>query len=485
MAKEASMRAFKCPSCGAPLEPEVDSLTMKCPYCGGTVIIPESLRTSSRPAGPTMGEVFDFGLKGVDLNQIVGNAMHLPQAISLAQQGKIDEAADIYSQITGMQHADAVESVKAMAAGRAVSLTPGRPGATWGQAETSYQRSNVQVSTPSTFNPTSFTTGPSTAKSSGGGRSCGLLVGIIAAVAVLIFVLLGGGLALFSSFNSSASIVPAGFATQKLSFGSEGIGPGMFEDPRHIGVDANGNMTVADYQDGRIQIFGPDGKLLNGFSISPDGKKVYIDGLTVGRNGDIYIAHNQKIFIYDASGKQAGEIGDDTHDYSDVTFGGDGKLYAVANNENIVRFNPDYTIDLEVPNTFSTATDQTELESYLAVDGLGNMYIVGAFNYLVLKFSPQGKFLNRFGGHDESSNEDSVGKFTTPRSIAIDGYGRVYVGDFFDIKVFDADGAYLNKIDMMGSGVPFGVAVDGQNSVYAVTSDKKVLKFEVQKPNSQ
>src|SRR5512143_4124440 len=166
MAKEASIRAFKCPSCGAPLEPEVGTLTMKCPYCGGTVIIPESLRTRAPSAGPTMGEVFDFGLNGLDMNQIVGNAMHLPQAISLAQQGRIDEAADIYSQITGMQHADAVESVKAMAAGRAVSLTAGRPGVTWGQPERVYAMPSGQVSTPSTFNPSSFSTGPTTTSTS-------------------------------------------------------------------------------------------------------------------------------------------------------------------------------------------------------------------------------------------------------------------------------------------------------------------------------
>ena len=51
MTKNVSVRAFKCPSCGGPLEPETGTLTMKCPYCGGTVIIPESLRTPAASAG--------------------------------------------------------------------------------------------------------------------------------------------------------------------------------------------------------------------------------------------------------------------------------------------------------------------------------------------------------------------------------------------------------------------------------------------------
>ena len=92
-----------------------------------------------------MGDVFSFGLKGIDLNKIVGNAMQLPEAISLAQHGQIDEAARIYSQITGMEHADAVQAVKAMAAGHAVSLTPGKEGATWGQFETVLRLSQHQL----------------------------------------------------------------------------------------------------------------------------------------------------------------------------------------------------------------------------------------------------------------------------------------------------------------------------------------------------
>ena len=47
MANNSSIRAFKCPTCGAALEPQTGALTMKCNYCGGTVIIPQSLRIST------------------------------------------------------------------------------------------------------------------------------------------------------------------------------------------------------------------------------------------------------------------------------------------------------------------------------------------------------------------------------------------------------------------------------------------------------
>ncbi len=477
MAKDASMRAFKCPSCGAPLEPEIGTLTMKCPYCGGTVVIPESLRTPARSSGPTLGEAFEFGLNGIDLNQIVGNAMQLPEAISLAQKGRVDEAAEIYSKITGMDHSDAVAAVKDMASGRAVSLTPGRPGATWQQFETSYSEPSIQISTPSI----SASTGTGIPRAASSGRGCGLIVGIVAAAATLIVILVVAALLLFGNGGSSATILPAGLASKTLTFGAEGIGPGMLQDARSLGVDGNGNITVVDYQDGRVQTFDPNGGFISTFSISASGEKVYVSGMAVSRNGDAYIVHNQKIFVYDSSGTEIKELGDDEHDYDDVTFGDDGRLYALANDDTIVRFKQDGTIDLEIPDTFSNVTGDSELDAHLAVDGLGNMYIVGAFNYLVLKYSPDGKFVNRFGGEAESATDGQPGKFTSPRDIAVDGYGRIFVSDFFDIKVFDADGVYLNSIGVADGG-PFGLTFDGQNNLYTVTSKNKVLKFQLKKP---
>jgi uncharacterized Zn finger protein (UPF0148 family) len=38
-------KSFKCPSCGAPLEYEhLEALTVRCPFCSNSVIVPEELR---------------------------------------------------------------------------------------------------------------------------------------------------------------------------------------------------------------------------------------------------------------------------------------------------------------------------------------------------------------------------------------------------------------------------------------------------------
>src|SRR5258708_2300347 len=124
MANDASMRAFKCPTCGAPLEPVQGAITMKCGYCGSSVIIPQSLRT---PAATSSSGIPSYSIGGLDLNAMVGGAMRLPEVLSMAESGRVDEAAQLYSQITGLSHEDAVRSVQTMAAGQAVSIvaTPG------------------------------------------------------------------------------------------------------------------------------------------------------------------------------------------------------------------------------------------------------------------------------------------------------------------------------------------------------------------------
>ncbi len=476
MAKDASIRAFKCPTCGAPLEPETGSLTMKCPYCSSTVIIPESLRTPAPSSGPSIGEVFQFGLNGVDLNQIVGNAMHLPQAISMAQEGKIDEAAQIYSQITGMNIEDATKSIQALAAGHAVSLTPGQSNVRF-----SAQTGSGQPAMGTSYSTSSEPVGSTISTSSRGCSSTAMIAVITAAV--LVIGLAAAGYLIFSSSSSGAQkaavpLLPPGFASQVLSFGSKGIGPGMFTDARAVAVAPDGNIIVGDYQDGRIQTFDPGGKFVSTFSLGP---KVGVDALAAGRDGKIYAANQGMISILDPSGKLLNSIHDDMRYYEDLTLGADGTLYAITEDDTIVHFNSDGNINLEIKDAFENVTGQADTIQHIAVDGLGNIYIVGANNYLVLKYSPQGKYLDQFGGEADSAADFQPGKFVEPSGIAIDGYGRVFVSDVFsNVQVFDSTGTYLNSINADG----YSLALDGQGNVYVTLGDH-VEKYQVQKPTGQ
>jgi DNA-directed RNA polymerase subunit RPC12/RpoP len=498
MPKDASMRAFKCPTCGAPLEPETGTLTQKCPYCGGTVILPESLRTPPPSAGPTLNETFQFGLSGVDLNQIVGNAMHLPQAISLAQQGRVDEAANMYSQITGMEHADAMKAIEDLAAGRAVSLTPGRAGVVWGQTVGTNVSSS---STPSTFYGETFSSSSApSAQTKRGGLDIGYMLGsampfliVIIVVCSLIgafgtaligflprtltsfFTSSGGG----SSSNPVAPLLPSGYATQVLSFGTKGMGPGMFTDVRAITVESNGDIVAADYQDGRVQIFDPTGKFL---SLINMGSKVIINGLASSRAGNLYVVSQGKIYVYDSKGNAVKTISglDQGIYYSNIAFGPDDTLYATAEDDRILHFNSNGKINLQISKAFEDVTGNGEDGPLIAVDGLGNMFAVGSSNYLVFKFSPTGKYINQFGGEADPANIAN-GKFVEPSGIVIDGYGRIFVSDIFgNVQIFDSTGAYQNSFNAEA----YGMAMDDQNNVYVTLGDH-VEKYQIPKPAGQ
>ncbi len=113
MANDSSIRAFKCPACGAPLEPERGKSSMKCSYCGETVIIPESLRTPEPSSAPAPVHQYSFG--PIDTNAMMNQTAQMPQVFWLAQQGKFDEAAQIYSRLTGLSMEAALTAVKGMA----------------------------------------------------------------------------------------------------------------------------------------------------------------------------------------------------------------------------------------------------------------------------------------------------------------------------------------------------------------------------------
>jgi DNA-directed RNA polymerase subunit RPC12/RpoP len=506
MPGDSSIRAFKCPTCGAPLEPQAGALTMKCNYCGGTVIIPQSLRT---PAPGSTSSVPQYHWGGLNLTEIMGEAMRLPEAISLAEQGRITEAAQLYSQITGASLADATTAINQIVAGQAVALTPGQSGMQWGQTPAMYTGYTGFNQPGSVQTLGTFTTGSSSSPSQPGGFDFGYWIGsklpILIGLIVMCSLVVGFGIPLLgflpglvSSFTSSgsnssssssnpiATLIPqglsslgsSGFATQTLSFGSKGIRSGMLNDARAIGVDSNGNIIVADYQDGRVQIFDSTGKFVSTFSL---GSKAIIPSLAVSPDNKIYISNSGGISIFDESGSQLGTNQKGFIYYNDLKFGGDGLLYGITEDNTIDRFNSKGKINLEITKAFENVTGNPETIQHIAADGLGNIYILGANNYLVLKYTSAGKYVNQFGGQAKNPASPESGTFVSPEGIAVDGYGRIYVADpFLNVQVFDSTGKYIDSIPVKA----FNITIDNQNNVYATLRDK-VEKFQVQKPAGQ
>jgi DNA-binding beta-propeller fold protein YncE len=262
------------------------------------------------------------------------------------------------------------------------------------------------------------------------------------------------------------------FANVLLEFGSEGIGPGMFNDARSIGVDGAGRIYVAEYTGGRVQVFDPAGKFVSQWTIGD--RKTLIRGLATDRKGTVYVAEGGRIDRYRGeTGEKLGTLEYQRSGFDDVTVAADGGLVTAwqSNRDDIVVFDANGKLVRTIPEAISGASGDSELAMRVAVDGAGFIYALGRFNNGVFKFGRDGKFMNRFGG-----DGDQPGQFRAPYSIAVDGYGRIYVGDMKGIQVFDANGRYLALIS--SKGMAFGMVFNDKNELFVVARDH-VIKFAV------
>ena len=265
------------------------------------------------------------------------------------------------------------------------------------------------------------------------------------------------------------------FGNVLLTFGSEGIGPGMFTDARSIAVDGSGRIYVGEYTGGRIQVFDPSGKFVNQWSIGD--RKTILRGLAADRKGTVYAAHGGRINRYQGeTGEKLGELVYERSGFDDVTVGADGGLVAAwhSNRDDIIAFDSNGKVVRTIPEAISSASGDSELSMRVAVDGAGNIYALGRFNNAIFKFGRDGKFINRFSG-----GGDQPGQLRAGYSIAVDGYGRVYVGDIKGIQVFDANGRYLTLLEQ--KGMAFGMVFDDKNELFVVARDR-VVKYSVQAP---
>lgn len=275
--------------------------------------------------------------------------------------------------------------------------------------------------------------------------------------------------------NSRAKENKSSFATILLNFGSEGIGPGMFNDARSIAVDGSGRIYVGEYSGGRIQVFDAEGKFLNQWTIGD--RKTLIRGMAADRKGTVYVATRGNIERYSGdTGEKLGQVQYERSGFDDVTTTADGGLVTAwqSNRDDIVIFDANGKLVRTIPAAISSASGDSELDTRVAVDGAGNIYALGKFNDGVFKFGRDGKFMTRFGGDGDQS-----GQFRAASSIAVDGYGRVFIGDMKGIQIFDGSGRYLNLIEL--KGMAFGMVFNDKNDLFVIARDH-VMKFAIPAP---
>jgi len=203
------------------------------------------------------------------------------------------------------------------------------------------------------------------------------------------------------------------------SFGSYGSGPGQFEPEGGIAIGPNSHTYVADFVNGRVDEFGPDGSFVRSFGTV--GKP---EGIAVGTDGKVYIAGKGpgRVFIFSAEGVLLGEFG-----------------------------NP------------GEGAGQMIEPSGIAIDPIsGNFFVVDQGLHRVDVFDAEGDFVRAFGKEVKSGGGGDVcdevtgckagtagagaGEFETVHGIAFaPGTNHVYLADAENrrIDVFTIEGDFL------------------------------------------
>ncbi len=114
-----------------------------------------------------------------------------------------------------------------------------------------------------------------------------------------------------SATHSVAMFDRSGRACGK--FGKRGAGPGEFNFPTHVAVDALGRIFVTDAMNARVQVFTSDGQFLNSIGSVGDGSGHFSrpKGVAVDQQGHVYVtdALFDNVQIFDSAGKFLLDLG--------------------------------------------------------------------------------------------------------------------------------------------------------------------------------
>jgi hypothetical protein len=297
-------------------------------------------------------------------------------------------------------------------------------------------------------------------------------------------------------FNYELSPVVVFIAGSGFSGSADGIGAAAsFTTPTGLCVDNAGNIYVADFGANTVRKITPSGAVST--LAGSVGKQGNNDG--VGTDAlfqsvfDVAVDASSNVFVADYWGSRirkitpAGVVTTFAKGMvfpSGITIDNDGFIYTVSGFLSEVR---------------KIAADATwiPLGSYLrnafdvTVDAAGYLYITDSQDQTISKISPDGivtKIAGVSGTKGFNNGEGSSATFNTPKSIAVDKFGNLYVADPGNnaIRKITPSGTvstYLENVARYTTDAAyfgcFGVTVDKNDVVYFTSSENKVFKIEM------
>lgn len=209
-----------------------------------------------------------------------------------------------------------------------------------------------------------------------------------------------------------------------------------------IALDQSGNVWLYTRRNPTVQVYGPDGKYLKGWT--EENPKTVPHGLKFDRDGNVWLVdvglHVARKFSPEGRLLQVlgtlGEPGEDaTHFFmpTDIAFGPNGDIFVS--------------------------------------DGYGNNRVA--------RFDASGKFIKAWG-----SLGVAPGRFSIPHAIAVDSKGRVYVADRNNVRIqiFNADGQLLDSWSNVV--VPWGICISSKDEIWVCGSTPMPWRVDPKYPKA-
>jgi streptogramin lyase len=290
------------------------------------------------------------------------------------------------------------------------------------------------------------------------------------------------GLAVPAAASADLSLV--------TQWGSPGTGNGQFQVPNGVAADAAGNVYVVDQNGDRVEKFDVNGTFQLAFGgpgtfngpghigIDPQGNPLIVD------------EGNYRVVKYSPSGTamtQYGAFGQNPGQFKSNPKGAAadsaGNVYAIDSGAGgkVNVYAPDGTF-VRAFGSAGTGPGQWTSPRGIAVDVAGDVYVGDQGNHRIDVFHPDGTFVRSFG------DQSGPGLLSAPNELDIDSEGNVWIGDA-NLGVYEygpAGNSLYSRRDTGSDSDRFallGIAVGPGDDVFVTDRGKgRVLRFRQTAP---
>jgi sugar lactone lactonase YvrE len=128
----------------------------------------------------------------------------------------------------------------------------------------------------------------------------------------------------------------------------------------------------------------------------------------------------------------------------------------------------------------------------VAVDRIGNIYVLSAEDGTVYKFNSVGQYEDKFGGTESEPGVSfgyEGGEELGPYGIACDSQGNVYVSDTYNHRIlkFSSDGEFIKMYGSYGHdgdqfAYPKGIYIDNEDNLYVADyGNHRIMRFKLER----